>query len=843
MNKPISRFGLALFGVLLCMSSTFGQTIVEGRVSDAESGEAMPYVNVYFIGTSYGTVTDFDGKFSLQADLNVRFDSMGVAYVGYNEQHLAMNVGQKSYVEIHLLPRENELLEVVIGRSKEENPALQIIRNAQKNRSLYNIDKLQYYEYESYNRVQLAVDNISDRFKKTKIFTAMSPLFDTISVLTPDSTVPVMPVFVSETLSNYYFKKSPRRTREEIHASKVNGVGIGNDSYVSQLLGSTFQQYNFYDINLYILDKDFISPIGPMAMNYYYYQLVDSSYIDGQKCFQIQVFPKNKYDLVFNGTIWITDSTFALKQLSLEITKAANINFVERLKIQQELEEVEPGAWIPKKLRILIDVAEPTNQSVGLVGLYYNSNKNIVVEKEHPIKFYEQKVEVDQDAAYRSETYWDTARHSKISASDQKIYSMVDSLKSQPIIKNYVDVIEVLAEGYKPFGKIEIGAYYYLLGLNDLEGVRTRIGFRTNEAFSRTWYFKCYGAYGFTDQQVKYGLRAERILSRKQWTKVGLFVKKDVELIGLTDKDYGTSAMFDAFALMGTNRINRATEYRIWGERELVKGYIQRLYFTNRQIDFEPLGDFNFKYRVPSDASGATLSDNFNLGMVTLEGRLSHKELSVIRKHQRVSLGHLKAPVLIASVTKGFKFNEAKALGDFDFTRFALHLWQFNSLANLGTFEYNLKVGKVVGSLPYPVLEVMQGNGGYFSNKIFYNLMGYYEFVADEYVSFHYEHQFNGLIMNRIPLFRKWKWRSFFNGKAVYGQMSNANLKMIPSIDNDGKSVTQIGQFTNKPYVELGYGIENIFRFIRVDFIHRLTYLDNANASAFGIKANFVFRF
>ena len=815
-----------------------GQTKVTGRVMDGESGESLPYVSILFVGTSAGTTTDFDGLFELSTFEKV--DSIQIQYIGYKIANILIKRSVSQEIEVNLYPDAGLLSEAVV--TPGVNPALRIIEAAQKNRKFYNVDKLEHYEYEAYNKIQLAVDNITDKFKKRKLFKTMEPLFDTIGVLTPDSTVPVLPVFVSETLSDFYYRKDPRRTREVIKASKVNGVGVVEGSFVSQVLGSTFQQYNFNDNNLYILDKDFVSPISAQAKSYYGYQLLDSMYIGNDWCYQIMVFPKNKKDLVFQGMIWITDSSYALKRLSLEITKAANINFIDKLKIQQEMEEVEPGKWIPNKVRVLIDISEITENTMGLVGLYYNSNKNIKVDEKRSLTFFEEKVHVNDNAEFFDDAFWDSSRHEKVSKADLKIYHMVDSLKNQPLIKSYVDAVEIITEGFVRVGKIEVGPYYYILGYNGLEGVRSRIGFRTREALSKDFVLKLYGAYGFGDKRYKYIASYEHILSRKKWTKVGVFSKNDVELIGLTDKDYGTSAMYDAFALLGTDRINRAREYRFWAERELFRGFTQRLVVTKRNIEFEPFGSFNFQYlKDPSQGEAGGISSRFNLMSYSLEGRLSHKELLVVRKHQRVSLGNLKAPVIKYSFTQGFKdlFH-----GDFDYQKLDIHIWQFNSAGNVGTFEYNIRVGKTFGTVPYPILEVMRGNPGLFANKSTYNLMNFYEFVADQYLALHYEHQFNGMIMNRVPLIQKWKWRLWVSGKAVYGSMSNANYNLIPTTDDKGNEVTPIGRFDkNKPYVELSYGIENIFRIVRVDFIHRLTYLNHADVSPFGVKANFVFRF
>jgi hypothetical protein len=825
-----------LFAILFVQLSVSAQIVqVQGKVTDGETGEALPFVNVIFKGSKVGVVTDFDGFYKLSTSLPV--DSLTVSYVGYQRSTKAVQKGSQT-INFSLYS-EGLLKEAVIRPGV--NPAERIIRAAQKNKNDYNIEKLESYEYESYNRIQLAVDNISDQFKKRKVFKAMEGMFDTISSLSVDSSIPVVPIFVSETLSDYYFKKLPRRTKEIIRATQVKGVGVGDDSYLAQVLGSTWQQYNFNENNLYILDKDFISPISILSWSYYVFTLIDSVELDGQKCYMIHVNPKNKRDLVFTGTIWITDQTFALKQLNLEITKEANLNFIEKLKIQQEMEEVQPGIYLPRKTRVLIDISELSSNTVGMIGVYYNSNRNFAVNTDRPLKFFEEKIEVDPNAYNMERIFWDTARHEQLNQADIKIYSMVDSLRNQPIIKSYVDIVDLLIEGYRKVGKIEVGPYSFLAGWNQLEGFKTRIGFRTTPELNKNWLLEVYGAYGFGDQRWKYGLRTEYVLSRKKWSKVGFFTKDDVELIGLTDKDYGTSVLFDNFSTFGSAQLNRAVEYNLYGESEFVKGYVQRIYLQKKHYAFEPYSDFYFShYTNPEMGAFSPMSSSFDNTAITLEGRLSRKELFIIRKYDRVGLGNYKAPVVTLSLTKGFK---GLMGGDFDYYKLGLHIWQFNSLGNLGTFEYNLRMGQTFGTVPYPLLDVQRGNQSYFGSKGAYNMMRFYEFVTDKYISFHYEHQFNGIIFNRIPLIKKLKWREFANIKMVYGGISDANFALIPLQDEFGKKVTPIGRFDNRPYMEVGYGIENIFKFIRLDFVHRLSYLEHEGASPFAIKGGAVIRF
>ena len=830
--KQIVFITLLLFG---CTSS-YSQTTISGRITDATSGDPLPYVAVRGNNISLGAITDFDGYYSIETDKEV--DSLVAAYMGYATLKKAVVLGKSQTIDFSLSETANTLEEFVV-RPGGINPAIIIMKRARKRKKEYNPEKIEFYEYEGYNKVQLAVDNVSDKFKKRKIFGAMAPLFDTISSFSDSSAKKVLPVFVSETLSDYYFRKFPRRTKEVIKATKIQGVGVGDESYVSQILGSTFQQYNFYENNLYILDKDFISPLSIQANSYYFFTLKDSLIIDGKSCYQIQVDPKNPKDLVFRGMLWIETNSYALKQLSLEITDEANLNFVEKLKIQQEFEEVEPTYWLPKKTRVLIDIAELTNNTVGMIGLYYNSTKNTKVNKVHEVPFYEEKITVAENSFSKTEAFWDSSRHEKITEDDKRIYQMVDSLKNQPLVKTYIDIVEIAVEGHIPKGKIDLGPWYHLLGYNKLEGLRTRVGFRTSPKFHEDIQFRTYGAYGFKDKQFKYGVFADYVFDRKKWAKMGLYVKKDVELIGLTDEDIGTSAIYDAFAMIGTDQINRSFTKKIWGQKELIKGYTQTLNLTHKTYEFEKVGAFNFGY-FDNPVDTTSIKSNYDIASINLRGRISHKEQFIYRRTNRYSLGNLKAPVLSFDYTHSF---DNILGGDFTFDKVGLELWQFNSLGNLGTFEYTAKAYKTFGQAPYPSLFIMRGNQSFFSSALSYNLMDFFEFAADQYVSIDYEHQFNGLIMNRVPLLKKLKWRSFINTKAVYGTMSQINRRLMPIQNSE---FTNPNFFVNgKPYVETGYGIENIFRFVRVDFIHRLTYLDDShpNAKPFGIKFNAVLRF
>lgn len=836
--------GILSLAMVFSAIASFSQTVIKGKISDAETGEALPYVTVVLVGTTLGTTTDFEGFYELKTDKRV--DSVVAKSVGYIRTAKKVKTGITQEINFALETNTNSLNEIVIKPGV--NKAIVIIKKVQDNRKKYNIEKLEHYEYESFTKVQIAVDNITDKFKKKKLYKTMESLFDTISSLKADTNaIPVLPVFVSETLSDFYYNKNPYRTKEVIKATRIKGVGVGEDSYVAQVLGSSFQQYNFYENNLYLFDKDFISPISGLSLNYYNYALMDSMIIDGHKTFKIMVWPKNKKDLVFTGNLWIQDSTWALKQVSLEISKEANINFIEKIKIQQEMVEVEKDAWLPEKTRVLIDVAEITDNTLGMIGTYYTSTKNQKVNVKHDAKFYEQKVSVKEDAYSKDDHFWDTARHEQLSASDIKIFNLVDSFRNQPLVRTYVDIVEIIAEGYKPIanGKYEVGPYISTIAWNPLEGFRLRAGVRTTEVLFKNAQFEGFAAYGFLDERWKYGFNVTKVLDRTHWTRAGIGIKNDVDLLGVTDNPFITSSLFKALNTLGSYRLNYTFEYKAWAEKEVFKGITLRANFRHNDYQFvtrDGYDRYNFAYYKNPDS--ANISNKFSVTTINLETRISLKQQFVFRHVDRYNFGNLKQPVFTINYTKGLKGTLG---GEYNFDKIGFKVWQYNSWGNFGNFEYTIQAGKTFGTIPYPILEVARGNQSYVSSYYGYNMMQFFEFVSDQYISVQYEHNDNGLIFNRVPLIKKFKWRFFYNAKSIYGSLNNKNLILVPPTDKDGKAVTPIGVYTkNKPYIELGYGVENIFKFVRVDFIHRINYLDpvkNPEAKPFGVKVNFVLKF
>jgi len=806
-------------------------TVVKGKIIDLKTNEVITGAMMVFAGTEDRCVSSFEGTFTAKTRSNS--DTLIISYVGYETQKIKVSPGITQVVQIKMNVRETNLIGV--KTVNKVNRAIKLIEKAQGNKILYNIEKLNSFECESFTKIQIAVNNVSEELKNKRLLKSVEGLFDTLSYLSEDKNKLVLPIFLSENLSNFYFNKNPKQIKEVIVASRVKGVGVEDGTFLSQLLGSTFQQYNFNDNILPILEKSFISPISKSSLTYYNFKLVGSNYPEGsnKKIYQIEVTPKNPLDLVFTGYIWIEDSTFALRSLTLSITNKANLNFVEKLKITQVLEPTSSGAYMPVKTRILIDIAEISKKSAGMIAMFSNSYEKILVNSEKTRKFFDYPITLKEDATQKSDAYWDSARHEELSDDEKRVIAMIDTLTNVKVIKNYVEFINIIFNGYKTFGKIDFGPYALVFGRNAIEGNRVRIGAKTNFSFSKRFILSGYGAYGFGDRQFKYKAQAEQVLSRKHWTMLGLSYKRDVEQIGVTDDYYGSSNLFTAVSVFAASQLNRTQESKFWFNSEFTKGWNAKIVLMHKEYQFAPVNKFNFAYfDTPSDTLNK--SSDFTNATATFSLRWAPKEYYLQNDNERVRQSKPGGLALSVNYTRGIK----GVLGSrFNYNRITATIEKGLSFGYWGRTDFTLSGTKIFEALPYPLLEVHRGNQSFVYSSSSYNLMNFFEFITDKSVFFKMEHHFNGAIFNRIPLMKKLKWREFCEGRAVLGGISQKNIDLIPQWDNKSIEVTPIDNRINRdPYVEVAYGIENIFKVLQVVAVHRITQLNTPGVRRFGIK-------
>ncbi len=800
--------------------------VVSGKVTESETGTPIPFANIIFTGTTDGAITDFDGNFVARTDLPV--DSIEVRYIGFVTRRKGLSGESTQIINFQLDEDVQTLAAVVLYAG--ENPAFPILREVIKNKKKNDKRSLDAYEYEAYTKIELDMDNISDQIRRRKVIQKITQVLDSIDQIAGEDGKPVLPFFISEAISRFYYRKNPTYRHEHILKTKITGVGLTDGTTTSQVIGSTLQEYNFYQNWLNIVSKEFASPIADSWKLYYDYDLMDSLYIDDDYVYRVDFYPKNDQDLAFQGTMWITREDYALKRIDASVTESANLNFIDKIKIQQDLRRTAAGAWIPEKSRVVVDGSEVSKNTAGFLAKFYVSAKDFVVNQPKSPDFYQNPVSMEMDAQEYPENFWEENRHDSLTATEENVYQMIDTLKKIPIVKTSLDAAKFGATGYIKTGPIDIGPYTVFFGDNDMEGIRLGVGARTNFQFSKKLTIGGFYAYGTKDNRGKYLSYFDFVLNREKWSTIRIERQKEIDQIWTLNQNVPLMSFFYSFSRFGVlTQPFMYTKNRIYYQKHLWTGLNQTIEF--KQQSFHPRFDFQF---TPENGDPATMLSDFDISEITFSTRWGKDEIFVINDNERWSLGTIRWPAITFDYTYGIP----NFLGsDLTYHRLKLRFEKRQKMAALGISYFDLSGGIIFGDVPYPLLFNHLGNETPVYANFTYNLMNYFEFSSDQYVALRYRHSFEGLVLNKIPLMRKLKWRLVGNMNMVYGGMkdSNKDLTIYPQ-DQLGNPMIPFFTLSTKPYAEVGYGIENIFKIFRVDAFHRLTYLNHPNINNFGLK-------
>ena len=375
-----------------------------------------------------GASTDVEGNYKIVS--LVISDSINITYLGCDLFNKKLSREYNKTINIQLKPSDFEF-ETFIFKAGE-NSAFAIIEKAENLKNSFDKRQLAYYETENYTKIEIDIDHISEGFSNRKSMRKVTSTLDSIKQLTNDEGDKILPIFFSETLSKYYYRNPPELKKEVVQNGRLSGVDITDGSTISQITGSAFQGYNFNINWISTLEKEFVSPITQGWKNFYDFDLLDSVIVDNEQLYALKVYPLITQDLTFSGTLWINSQTYALQQLDLTISKDANLNFIERIKIQQELKATPSGPMIPIKTRVQIKIGQITPKSAGLLAKFYTSEDNIYVEAPKPSSFFTQSVVLVNNFKKRDDLFWKNNRADPLSIKEITVLKMVDTLKKHP---------------------------------------------------------------------------------------------------------------------------------------------------------------------------------------------------------------------------------------------------------------------------------------------------------------------------------------------------------------------------------------------------------------------------
>ncbi|MGD2034343.1 MAG: DUF5686 family protein [Bacteroidales bacterium] len=794
---------------------TAQKTIVRGSVRDAETGKTLPFANIVFLHSVVGTISDIEGIFYLETTNAT--DTLIVSSLGYESYRTAIRKGSEYELHLELQPTSLSIEEVVV--TPGENPAFRILRKIEENKARNNPDRFSSYQYKSYNKLQLDINNIDDNFKKQPLFKQFQFAFDYM-----DSSEVFgknyLPILISESVTNYYYRKEPKLEKETIDAFKISGI---QNNTISQYSGKMYQKLNIYDNFMHLFEPGFVSPIADFGKLYYKYYLEDSAYIDNSWCYKISFKPKRKLERTFYGYFWVADTSFAIKKVQLRVSKTVNINFLNDLIAINEYSKINDSTWFLTNEDLLLDFYI-SDKVTGFFGRKTSFYEDIVINQSIPDSIAELRTDtyMNDEDIMKDSVFWQENRKAELSKEEKGIYEMVDSIMEVPAYKRIYGLVEMLVDYYLVLGPVEAGPYYTIYSYNPIEGHRFRLGGRTSNNFSTKVRFSGHLAYGTKDERFKYGLGAEYMFSRNPRISTGMFYYHDIRQLGKSENAFLDDNFFASILRRRPNyKLTMVDQYNFYFEREWFQGFSNTIALKHQIIyptEYVP-------FQVIGEDGTTTPAEQLTSFDITLHTHFAYREKFLLGKFERKSLGS-KYPVLDLQLTYGPK---GLLTSDYEYFKAELKITDKIEVNPVGYLRYHVSGGKIFGTLPYPLLELHPGNETYAFDPLAFNMMNYYEFVSDQYLIFSAEHHFQGFFFNRIPLFRWLKFREVVTGKLLLGSLSEKNLSVVEFPEG----LT----YLEKPYSEVGIGIENILRFFRVDAMWRLSYLDHENTQTFGLRA------
>ena len=817
-----------ILSLLLATVVSNAQVTITGSIVDAHTKEPVSYASVYLQKSGLGQTSDSAGNFKIHIN-NLGNDSLVVTYVGYETFKFPVSESNAAIPIIIQLQRGGLSNNVVV--KAKFNKGLFLWKKIMSKKKLYNRYNLPNFGYEAYNKLEVDIKNFNAaRIKKNPLLKSFSFVLDNIDSTSEKD--PFLPAYLLESVSDYGFQKNPKKFYENVRAS--NTKGFKNES-ISRLTGVMNQNVNIYSNYVNVMDKDFISPFNDNADDYYQFSVPDTQIQGGKKIFHFVFRPKRPGQNTFEGDAWVIGQTFQIQKISLYLGKDANINFIDRISVFQEFIPINDTVYFLNRDKFFADFRVLGKQSLTLIGRKSTSYRNIVINNDSITSFFnDQKIEEviksNKGLNNTSDSAWSELRHDSLSVNEKAIYTTIDKLLQMPKFQRLERTLKFLATGYKNIGNLEIGPWFNWISGNAWEGSRYRFDLGTNTGFNKNIYLHGYLAYGTTDKKFKGLAEAYWILQREpNRLRLHASYSNDIDN-GISQIGEVSQDNIFSLAIRKPN-INRkfvqTRDIRLEVFKELGKGFSTELFLAHRS--YTPLKNLPFKSSFPT-----TKGEPLTSFEVALKLRFAYLEQFIEGDYFRYSLG-TKYPIVELTATQGIP---GIANSAYNYTKLALTIKDKMKISPYGTLSYKVYGGKVFGTLPFAFLENHPGNDIYYYNAGVYNLMTRFEYLSDQYAGINIEHNIGSGLFRFIPITRKLKWRQFWNVKSLWGSLSDANAQL-----NDAKN--SFKTLNNGTYLEVGTGIDNILKFLRIDFVWRLSQNPTSlvKTARFGIFGSFQFQF
>lgn len=853
---------------------TFAQ--IHGTVVDSETGDPIPYLNIYYDGKGMGTITDMEGRYSIE--YHSGWNELTFSMVGYTTQVIRVSAQTR---ELNIKMRSDLMLEEVIVKPKKEkysrknNPAVELMKKVIASKKKTNLEQNDFYRYNKYQKITLAVNNITaDSLRESWLFKKYPFFRDQVEVCDVTNKN-ILPLSIDETVSEKVYRKEPHSEKTYIRGINSGGVNelFSTGDMLTTVLKDVFQDIDIYQDRFRFLQYPFDSPVSEAGINFYKFYIMDTVYVDKEKCFHLSFVPNNPQDFGFTGHLYIlADSTYRVKESQLNLPKKTDINFVDNMIIDQKFGELPTGEWVLLEDDMLCELSYLKkvlgSYQVRRTTRYFDFSFDPIPESMFKRKEKEIK---DVNAMMRNEMYWSQYRQEELTKSETRMGSFVDDLTKIKGFKYIIFVLKALIENFvetsTPDSKVDIGPINTIISSNYIDGLRLRGSLQTTAKLHPHLFLKGYYAYGFKDQKSKYMGEVEYSFNKKEYLpreypKNSLTLTYQYDNMLPSDKFISTDKdnVFTALKVCSVDQYNYERKATLKYEREREFGLKTTAMF--RHANYEPCGELFYRTMAGESALQSALDRQelagqkwvkspFNTHDITVTEmsfglRYAPGETFVNTKQRRLPV-NLDAPEFTLQHTLALK---GVLGGDYTYNMTEASAYKRFWLSSWGNIDVYLKGGIQWNKVPFPLLIMPAANLSYIIQDETFNLINNMEFLNDRYASLDVSWNMQGKLFNRIPLLKKLKWREFIGVKCLWGTLTDKNNPFLEQNRYDNTLMMFPGHYDmngvyqyssnvmdpKKPYVEITAGIHNIFKLLHVEYVRRLNYNELPTANKWGVR-------
>ncbi len=788
-----SLIKLIIVFTLFTFSQTFSQQLsLKGKVFDAYSNEPLIYANVRIQNTFTGTASNKEGVFEIK--LNKGTYNLVISYIGYRSDTVNVNLENNKNVVVELFPISVNLPEITV--LPKENPANEIIRRAIAAKHARD-KKLNSYIFDAYTKGLV---------KTTSDFSTTSNRDINLSLGGDTANLKITGMIENE--SKGYFKK-PDYYKDEIIAQKQTA---NMPPTINILTGGRLIQ-NFYTDDVRFFSRPLSSPIADNALDYYYFNLKDTLAMDDKTVFKISFETIDKNDPGFYGTIYITDKTFALIKLDVNLNKAANPGTIfSKVNILQQFQSYADSIYMPIDYRLFIEgnVYGLAKFGLELNSIFYNYQINQPIPDD---VFGMVVIKVQPDADKRDSTYWKNMQTIPNTKEELEAYQRIDSLESIP--KTFWDDFSPFSTRINFNDNFSISGPLSMYHFNKIEGHSIDFGLSLNNVLNKRSSSTLDMSYAFSDKKFKFDFSTRYMfgdyrtgtISLNVFNKLTGLFEKSIEYEKFTSSVLSLLTKYDFRDYYYTKGFDFAISDDIFPVLKLGLGFMNR-------TDNTAFNNTNFSFFNKSKTYSVNTSIyDAKINALTLSYTIDFRKFIEDGYHRRKIWFGNPYITFSGDVQLGSK---QLLKSDLDFQTYSLNIYTFLNTFKSARMRINLDAFYSTGSVPFQMMYALPGNIESSGKNFSFRTLRISEVFGDKVISFNIEHNFNDELFRLlgIPFLKDNQFTTSLHFNAALSSISDKSKNILPHSFTEFKH----------PFYEIGFGIGHVMIPLRLEFTWKLNY-------------------